>query len=117
MSVGTIAESQKAAMEVMSALRCLSNHQAHVQSRPSGNVDQRIEAELADSSLEQRIQARLRKSQRPGRRRLGHPAPPIEIVDPHHQLGAKPEVLRLSLIEAEVQKDVSAASRDPDLLA
>src|SRR5882762_6835510 len=81
-----------------------------LQSGAAGDVHQRIQAELADFSLEQSVEARLRKAERLRCSRLSHVASPVKVVDFHQQFESKLQVLSLGLVESEIDEDVFAAS-------
>src|SRR5512135_311687 len=98
-------------------LRRLLHDDANVEPGAAGDVDERVEAEKADLSLQERVESRLRNPERPRRLSLRHAAAAEDLVDPHHQLGAQLQAFGLRFAKTEVTEHVSTASNALQLLA
>src|ERR1043166_4542232 len=77
---------------------------------PTQHLDQHVQAEPTQLAPLQIADPGLSDPHHPGRRSLRPAAFPDEIGERDHQIGAVPEVLRFLAAEADVAKDVPAAT-------
>src|SRR5688572_31346236 len=93
------------------SLRCFPDDKPHVQSGTACDIHQRVQAEQADLALQERIEPRLRQSQCRGGLGLRHAALPVVVLDAHHELRSKLEVLGLGLRKSQIGEYIAATAR------